>query len=253
MGKILGDAPYFKYLSTWKQTFLDITSDAIALNFLFLTFEDFIRKEKPIGTSSKTRIFINNAIILADKLMHEYVTFKWRGSSDSTISRNLKNFSSLPEKYTPLEDEKWLSLIKKINDDQLIEDTPITFSICKSLVYHIYASHSLMGPDNSSIDIDHIIPQALFASNSTLPNGEIITNSLFNLCPLPSRDNIKKKDKKLRLIEDDWLIQQIEKYSDINKSEFGQYSEVENYANLRTKRRAFFEEKFIEKKNLLIS
>ena len=65
--------------------------------------------------------------------------------------------------------------------------------------------------------------------------------------------SIKKTNKKLKLIEDEWLIQQIEKYSNINKSEFGLYSEVENYANLRTKRRAFFEEKFIEKKNLLIS
>lgn len=252
MGKILSDAPYFKYLLTWKQTFLEITSDAIALNFLFLTYKDFLRKEKPIGASSKTKIFINNAIILADKLMYEYVSFKWRGSSDSKISRNINSFPGLPEKYSPLEDEKWLALIKKINDEQLIEETPITFSICKSIVYHVYASHSLMGPDNSNIDIDHIIPQNLFDSNSTLSNGELIKNSLFNLCPLPSRDNVKKTNKKLKLIEDEWLIQQIEKYSNISRSEFSLYSEVENYTNLRTKRRDFFEEKFVEKKKLII-
>jgi hypothetical protein len=103
-----------------------------------------------------------------------------------------------------------------------------------------------------------LIPQVVFWTASTEPQtpldiGTLIKNSLFNLCPLPSRDNVKKTNKKLKLIEDEWLIQQIEKYSNISRSEFSLYYEVENYTHLRTKRRAFFEEKFVEKKKLIIS
>ena len=56
-----------------------------------------------------------------------------------------------------------------------------------------------MGPDNTKIDIDHIIPQSLFDGNGSIPNAVNIKNSLFNLCPLPSKDNIKKTNKTLMI------------------------------------------------------
>jgi hypothetical protein len=253
MGKVLSDSPYFKYLISWNQNILNITSDAIALNFLFTTYFDFIRKDKPVGTSSKTKIFINNAIILADKLVYEYVTLKWRGSSDSKISRNINSFTSLPDKYEPLNNTIWLDLIKKINDKQLIEDEDISFSICKTLIYHIYSSHSFMGPDIKKIDIDHIIPQNMFDRNSSIPNAVNIKDSLFNLCPLPSKENISKMKKKLKNIDDPWLTQQIEKYSYIKASDFDKFSDVNNWSDLRTYRRRFFEEEFLQKKLEIIS
>lgn len=253
MGKVLKDSPYFQYLNTWNQTVLGITSDAIALNFLFTTYFDFKRKGNPISNSSKTKIFVNNAIILADKLVFEYVTQKWRGSSDSKISRNINDFVNLPEKYKLISSENWLELINSINNDQLIDDNPISFALCKSLVYHIYSIHSLMGPDNIKISVDHIIPQSLFDGNSSIPNAENIKNALFNLCPLPSKDNIKKTNKTLAKIDDPWLIQQIEKYSHILKSDFIEYSDVNSWGKLRIERRAFFEKGFISARNEIIS
>lgn len=253
MGKVLSDSPYFQYLNTWQQTFLGLTSDAIALNFLFTTFYDFKPKGSPVSNSSKTKLFVNNAIILADKLVFEYVTQKWRGSSDSKISRNINNFASLPSKYIPVSSSNWLTLVKSINDDQLIEDNTISFAACKTLVYHIYSIHSLMGPDMAKIDVDHIIPQSLFDGNSSIPNAENIKNSLFNLCPLPSRDNVKKTNKTLKNIDNPWLKQQIEKYSHIHQSKFNDYSDVNSWGKLRDERRDFFEKDFITAKNKLIS
>ncbi len=253
MGKVLSNSSYFQYLKTWQQTFLSLTSDAIALNFLFTTYNDFKRKDCPIGNSSKAKVFVNNAIILADKSIYEYVSQKWRGSSDSKISRNISEFPNLPDKYVPIDDKNWLSLIKTINDNQKIEENDISFSLSKTLVYHTYCVHSLMGPDNSKIDVDHIIPQSLFDSNSSIPNAENIKNSLFNLCPLPSRDNIKKTNKTLKSIDDPWLIQQIAKYSHLPSKKFVEFSDVNSWVKLKGERRGFFEEKFIAAKTQIIS
>jgi hypothetical protein len=253
MGKVLSNSPYFQFLNTWQQSFLDLTSDAIALNFLFTTYYDFKRKDCPVGTSSKARVFVHNAIILADKLIYEYVNQKWRGSSDSKISRNISEFHNLPDKFIPVSNESWLRMLKEINDNQKIEDNDISFALSKTLVYHAYCVHSLMGPDNTKIDIDHIIPQSLFDGNGSIPNAENIKNSLFNLCPLPSRDNIKKTNKTLKSIDNPWLIQQIEKYSHLPSKTFVEFSDVNSWEKLRIERRSFYEEDFISAKTNLIS
>lgn len=252
IGKILSDSSYFKYLKSWNQTFLEITSDAVALNFLFTIYFDFKRKDKPAGNSTKAKIFINNSIILADRLVYEYVTLKWRGSSDSKISQNIRSFTSLPEKFEIIQDSYWLALNKNINDNFKIEDNYISFSIVKTLVYHIYSIKSLMGSSINSIDVDHIIPQSLFDSSS-IPNAENIKNALFNLCPLPSKENISKTNKKLKAIDDKWLIQQIENYSNIKREQFEAFSDIMKWQDLRTQRRAFFEEEFIKLKTELLN
>lgn len=252
MGKVLSDAPYFKYLRSWNQTFLEISSDAVALNFLFTCYFDFVRKDKPISNSVRTKVFINNAIILADKLIYEYITSKWRGSSDSKISKNISLFSSLPDKFEIIEDSSWLKLIKQINDDFKVEENDISFSISKSLIYHIYSMHSLMGPQSSSIDVDHLIPQSVFAS-ANVRNSDNIKNALFNLCPLPSKENISKSNKKLNRIEDRWLIQQIETYSHLSSMDFDKYSDPTKWEELRKFRRRFFEEDFISAKTEVIN
>ena len=54
---------------------------------------------------------------------------------------------------------------------------------------------------NSKIDIDHIIPQSLFESSGIIQNKTNI-KILYLICPLPSRENIKKTNKILSQIED---------------------------------------------------
>jgi hypothetical protein len=245
MGKVLSDSNYFKFLTGLGKSFMEITSDAVALNFLFTCYHDFIKKGKPVANSTKTKTFIHNAIILADKLMFEYITFKWRGSSDGKISKNISAFSSLNDKFTMIDDQSWINLFQAINDRYEIDDSDITFGLSKSLIYHTYSIMCYTCPSASSFDIDHIIPQALFDSSS-IPKSNLIKNALFNLCPLPTKTNVRKNDKKLKDITDNWLIGQIENFSNIKSKDFSKFSDVQNWQELKKVRRVIFEKQFID-------
>lgn len=252
MGKLLSQSDYFKYLFGLGKSYLEITSDAVTLNFLFTCYYDFIRKEKPIGSGTKAKKFIHNAIILADKLMYEYVTFKWRGSGDAKISRNIIAFSSLPDQFIPVSNELWKNLFKKINDEYEIDDIDINFGLSKSLIYHVYSIMSFTCTSAKIFNVDHIIPQTLFDASS-IPKANLIKNALFNLCILPEISNQKKNDKKLDQISDKELINQIEYFSGIKQADFNKFSDVQNWEELRNKRRDFFEEKFILERNTLLN
>jgi hypothetical protein len=252
MGRVLSESDYFKYLKGLGKSYLEITSDAIALNFLFTCYYDFVKKGMPIGQSSKTKIFIHNAIILADKLMFEYITFKWRGSSDGKIAKNISFFGSLPEKFVMVDEKSWINLFKSINDKYEIDDSEITFGLSKSLIYHIYSMMSYSCPSVSSFDIDHIIPQTLFES-SNIAKANLIKNALFNLCPLPTKENIKKNDKKLKDISDKWLINQIVYFSNIMEVDFIKFSNIQNWEELKKVRREFFEKQYILERNKILN
>ncbi|MFZ2255931.1 MAG: hypothetical protein WAW59_02100 [Patescibacteria group bacterium] len=93
-------------------------------------------------------------------------------------------------------------------------------------------------------NIDHIMPQSIFDS-SEKTRGSLLRDALFNLCPLPERDNQKKNDKKLNEISDQWLKDQIKDYAFIDESEYLEFSSIMNWEKLRDKRRLFFEGEFI--------
>ncbi|MDB4590701.1 DUF262 domain-containing protein [Flavobacteriaceae bacterium] len=255
IGKILSESPYFLYLKSWNKSFMEITSDAITLNFIFTVYQDFLNKGKPIGANKKTKQFINNATILADKLVYEYVTKKWRGSSDSKIEQNIKKFGDLPEKFEPVENDLWLSLLKKINDSHVIDDDPIKFNLMKSLVYHQIAISQTKGPNDKevSVDVDHIIPQKAFDTSTGIKDAELLKHSLFNLCVLPKKQNIKKSDKFLNEVKGTWLIDYITQVTGIKQSEFKNYSSVLNWEGLRVKRRGMVEEDFLENRKTILN
>jgi hypothetical protein len=211
-----------------------------------------VDKGKPVNKGAATKKFVHNAIILADKLMFEYITFKWRGSSDGKISKNIAAFGSLPDKFIMIENKNWVDLFKSINDDYKIDDSDITFGLSKSLIYHVYSTMSYACPSASSFDIDHIIPQTSFDSSS-ITKSDLIKNALFNLCPLPSKANSKKNDKKLKDITDSWLIGQIEAFSGIKKTNFTKFSDVQNWEDLRNARRIIFESKFLIERTKILN
>jgi len=252
IGKLLSESNYFKCLSSWNQSLMGLTSDAVALNFLFITYKDYIRKNKPYGRGSKQ--FVSNAIRLADKSIYEYVTKKWRGSSDSKISKNLKDFHNMPDIYDVVSDQVWKSLLTNVIDNCKIADDDIKFSLMKTIIFHHYSIAEEMGPNdvNIKVNVDHIIPQAQF-DNGTIDNAENVKNSIFNLCPLPQKENAKKSDKTLNEITDKWLIQQIEKYSHIKEDDFKNYSNVTKWEELKKSRRGFFEEQFFVNRNHILN
>jgi hypothetical protein len=243
--KLLSDYEYFKYFQSWKASVMDILSDTIALNFLVLTYLDWKRKGSPIGSSVQTKQFQKNAVILLDRLIFEYITRQWRGSSDAKFAQNITALATQPVIYTPIEKAKWSNILKDIFDKNMIEDVNINQKILEPILYHFYCLKQLSGPDTGlySTHIDHIVPQALF-KKSALPNKDLIQNNLFNLALLPAKENISKSDDRLIEITNQWLKDQILKYEFIAEKDYLKYSDLNNLEALKKERRKYFEKTF---------
>lgn len=234
---------------------MDILSDAIALNFIIISFKDWKRKGSPVGASVSVRQFQKNSFILYDRLIYEYVTRQWRGSSDSKIAQNITSLSSQPELFIPVEKDKWLKILKEIFDLNTIDDTPINQKILEPVLYHFYCIRKIAVPDSGlySIEVDHIIPQALFKQASTIENKDIIQHNLFNLALLPKNENISKSSSKLIEINDQWLKDQIMKYEFINETDFQKFSNINNLNELKAHRRSYFEDTFDSKRDNILN
>ncbi len=253
MDDVISSYPYFRFLRSWKSTIYELSSEALSINYLALIYLDWKRKGKPVGSDSKTKIFQKNCFILWDTLIYEYVYKQWKGAADQQTARNIEKFSSLPESFTPIDSSKWINLLTDICNESRIDNLDISLDYMKPLLYHAYCMKSLQGPDtNCTIEIDHIIPKTLFDSSSLERKG-VIQNNLFNLGLLPKKENISKSNNKLKLIDDDWLISQIEKYEFIKKSEFDKYSNLNNYKDMFSKRFKIFKKAFKEDRDNILN
>ncbi|MDP3777312.1 DUF262 domain-containing protein [Methylotenera sp.] len=255
MGKVLSADNFYKYMQSWKINIMDLMSDAIAINFVAITYKDWLRKEKPVGNSATTNKFIKNSRVLFDSLVFEYITRQWRGSSDSRVGENLKNFSAKSDLYEPISKEKWALLLEEIIEKHEVLGTKakqdgIDNTVMPPLLYYFYILDEKQGPMGLDVTIekDHIIPRALFES-SHVENKSIITNNLFNLCLLPKKENITKRDKRLLEITDTWLIDEVEKYTGINRKDFTKYSDIQNIQALKAERKSKLLEVLINKRN----
>ncbi|MFA7123438.1 MAG: DUF262 domain-containing protein [Candidatus Delongbacteria bacterium] len=245
---------YFKYFKSWQGSIINILSDSISLNFLLVMYEDWKRKGKPIGNDKRSKAFQKNSFILIDKLVYEYVTKQWRGSSDAKISQNIKAIDTEDDLFSSISKSKWAELINGILDSNLIEDEKISQGLMTPLLYHFYCTRSIQGPDTDcSIEVDHIVPQSIFKS-STLNDKDTIQHNLYNLALLPKNENCSKSNKRLVEINNQWLKDQILKYEFIEESEFQKFSDLINLDELKDKRSKFFKEDFIsDRERILIN
>lgn len=62
-------------------------------------------------------------------------------------------------------------------------------------------------------------------------------NSIGNLALFPTEENSSKKAKTLIDITDDWLIEEIRRFTGINIDEFEKFSDITNIKELIEKRR----------------
>lgn len=252
MLKMIDDFDYFKYMKSWKTSIMDLTSDAIALNYCIIMYEDWLRKGKPIGNNIHAKQFQKNCFILLDKLIFEYVNRKWRGSSDSIIANNISAIANEPELFESVSTEAWSDMLfNEIYNKSTIGGFAVSLKVMKPILYHFYCLCQLQGPDASDIEIDHIIPQALFKVSS-IPNKEAIMDNLFNLGLLPKRENVSKSDNKLMLIESQWLKDQIARYEFVAEADYQKFSNIGNYKKLFEMRKEYFEKAFGELRNNLI-
>ena len=191
MLKLINTFSYFRFFNSWRSNIMELTSDSIALNFFILSYNDWVRKGKPIGSDSKARQFEKNCLILWDKLIYEYMSSQWKGSADSKIASNISAFNNSNDQIIcPVQTEQWIQLLKEIRDKHSVFGNKINSKTnFKALLYHFYCLKKISGPDTGcSIEIDHILPQDLF-KNSTIADNEAKMNSLFNLGLLPKNDN----------------------------------------------------------------
>lgn len=115
IGKILSEDTFFAYFATWKISFMDLTSDAIAIDFLIRVYLDWKRKGKPLGASAQTKKFLQNSRILFDSLIYEYLTRQWRGSSDARVAEHIREFDSEPALYKPRSKSDWQNCLDPVH------------------------------------------------------------------------------------------------------------------------------------------
>lgn len=253
MFKLISSFDYFKYFKSWNTTMMELTSDAIALDFITIAYRDWCRKGKPIG-DTKAKQFQKNCFILWDRLIYEYINKQWRGSSDQKIANNIISLSNEPDLFIPISADKWRSIL----EDQIfayssIETIDISMAMMKPLLYHFYCLMKMQGPDTTyDIEIDHIIPQTLF-NESSIPRKDVIQNNLLNLGLLPKDENVAKSNKKLILIDSQWLKDQIVKYEFIEETKFNDYSNVNHYQKMFDERAVVFLEAYTTKRSDILN
>lgn len=245
MLKVMGSFEYFKYFKSWQCPMMDMTSDAVAIDFLVICYKDWERKGKPIGTDSAAHKFQKNCFILWDKLLFEYINKQWRGAADQKTANNITALPSEPERFQEIGRDKWINIFEEhIFKENAIEGVDISQALMKPLLYHFYALRKIQGPDTQyEIEVDHIIPQTLF-NESSIARKDVVQHNILNLGLLPKDDNISKSNKKLIMIEKQWLKDQILKYEFIAESDYVEYSNVNNYLKMFEARKKYFIEAY---------
>ncbi len=247
---ILLNDEFFKYFQQWGKPIIKLIGNAASLEFITIMLKDYIDKDRPTTSGRKYKAFQRDARILFDKLIFEYVTHAWKGSGDSKMMADIKDYTSRIK--NPVEITDWTTFIegaingiyngKETNQKQL---TPI--------LYYFYSIKHIGPGTNSDLkfDVDHIYPQELFDDNQFAIDKN--KDCLANLALLPKKDNIKKGSRSLKEINEDWLIDAINQYAEISKKDFEKYSDLNNFDDLKKTRGKSFIKCFGEKRKQVLA
>lgn len=241
------NSPYLKTIRSWGKSLSDVLSDGPTMSILFLLFRSWKDLGKPTGFSTEAKkLYDKNVFIQLDNGFYSYLSNQWKGSSDSTISRNIAAYSAevgqnSSKLFDALPEESWKSLLNNLITNNTINGKPITKGILAPLVYFY---NVIINKNGSGIsdpgEIDHIIPQSAWSSSS-LPNKESIQNNAFNLSLLPKTINASKNDQLLSSVAGNASIANaIGDYEEISVSDFGKYSQISNYSDLKKVREALY-------------
>ena len=238
--EILLSTPFFQTLQSWKKPMTKLLGNAIALEFLTIIWLDWKDKGKPTVASGNLKAVQRDAKILFDRLVYEYSTKTWRGSGDSKMANDIKNWKS---RIQPVDSQAWKNFINGACSG-VYNGQNTTVNLLRPVLYYYYVltDSTPYNQVNTSFDVDHIIPQEAFKDNIMIDSK--LKDSLSNLALLPKKDNISKKSKKLNEITDQWLINSITTFAGIQKIDFEKYSNVMNITDLKTEREKMFENAF---------
>lgn len=254
--EVIADVDYFKFLHTWGKSIIEITTNAITLEFIVLIYKLWDKYGKPRNAASADlKALKRKAVILFDRLIHENAQGIWKGSGDSKMATDIR-FENIEERFKPIETSDWIKYI----EENSWKPKP-KHEVYRPFLYHYYALDgfnplmSLGGFDGGSqinyqVDIDHIIPKEKFVNNE---NYATFKNSIGNLALLPSSENSSKKSKTLNEIRGDWIKAQIERYTGIKEDEFEVFSDIVNINQLIEKRKERYIDVFEKKRRSLFS
>lgn len=240
---------FFKFYQSWKRPITKLMGNAIALEFLTIIWLDWKDRGSPNTVSGETKALQRDARILFDKLVFEYATKTWRGSGDSKMSSDIKNWK---QRLVPVNKDDWQNFINGACIGNY-NGQVTTIKTLKPVLYYYYvlSNCSPINQVNISFDVDHIIPKERFVGNKIIPQE--YRDSLINLALLPTKDNISKKAKALNEITDDWLKMNITTYTGIEESEFEQYSDISHISSLCDKRKGMFSYVFQNNRNTTLA
>lgn len=246
---ILQDDTFFKFYLSWKKPVAKLLGNAIALEFLTIVWLDWKKKGCPYTVSAHSKAVQRDARILFDKLIFEYATRTWRGSGDSKMSYDIKNWE---KRIVAVEAADWKNFVVQACSGNY-NGQRTTKKVLTPVLYYYYSIKHL-SPGNSidiGIDVDHIMPEEKFKDNAMV--DQALKESLINFALLPKKDNIKKGSKALNEITNDWLKQQIETYEEIERKDFDLFSDITKIGKLQDHRKALFLEAFDSKRSSLLA
>jgi hypothetical protein len=246
---IITEDSFFKFFLSWHKPLTKLLGNAITLEFISILLLDWKDKNKPrYSISGEMRALSRDARILFDRMVFEYATRTWRGSGDSKMSTDIKNWRT---RILPVNENDWLNLIEG-GCEGYYNGQPTTIKLLRPVLYYYYALTDTLGErTDATFDVDHLIPQETFTGNNVIDQN--LKESLINLALLPSKDNNSKKAKKLNEISDSWLRQQIKTYTGLTDADFEKYSNIANISLLKEQRQAIYCKVFREERNKMLS
>lgn len=247
--EILMNDNFFKYYQTWDKPISKLLGNAISLEFITILLKDWKDKQSPTVSGTQFKAFQRDARILFDKLVFEYSTKVWRGSGDSKMASDIKDWKA---RIVPVSSSEWETFIKGALEGVYNGQTT-TQKTLTPILYYYYAINNMEPPSGSSekIEVDHIIPKEKFGSN-VMANTNM-KDSLTNLALLPKSENVAKKSKALNEITDTWLKAQIVKYEGIDEKDFVKYSDITNIDGMKAVRGDLFTTSFKDKRETLLA
>lgn len=260
IGQLLKEASLFHYMNTWNATLYNLTSEAICLNFLILTYKNWIAKERPMGNSANFSSFLKDTYALFDRMIFEYTFKYWRGASDSRFADNIARFD-VNKTFKAVPEERWIELLNELINKGTIQDQIADQKDLKAIVYYYYMLSAKHGPRDSSeaIEMDHIISKHSFTSTTSHNTNRV--NNICNFCLLAKSVNNKKKQKSLAEIyhqaqtDQDYklLAQDISNSTDIDIDNFLTFTNAYHFDRLVDMRKDYLITAFSQKRNLLLN
>ena len=216
---------YFTCMKRWGQSIMSLTSNTIALEFITILYNKWKEIGKKRVDCSEVKGLKRDAVALLDKLIYEYSSKQWRGSSDSKLASHLLKIN---DRFTPKSYDDWSKLLEEMSNG-ISNDQTVTQNLVKPILFHtkfLSEEYPSVTDVNVNYDLDHIYPKALFRNNRLVTQE--LKDSLCNLEILSSKANTSKNDRKLNEINDEMVKDEIMKSSGIKISDFTKYSDISN-------------------------